>query len=147
MDTNAAPPSAIAPAPAGQQILAQQMDEAATKGDLETVSNLSAAHPESIDARNAWGSTPLTDASYNGRDAVVAWLLAHGADVNTQNNMLWTPLIHAARRGHVGAVRLLLANHADAGLKTNYGKTALDFAHEFHWPEVEALLKEDKSVK
>jgi hypothetical protein len=55
--------------------------------------------------------------------------------------MLWTPLIHAARRGHVGAVRLLLANHADVSLKTNSGKTALDFAHEFHWPEVEAMLK------
>ena len=130
-----------APAPAKPQTIAEQMDEAATKGDLETVSNLFAAHPESIDARNAWGSTPLTDASYNGRDAVVAWLLAHGADVNTQNNMLWTPLIHAARRGHVGAVRLLLANHADVSLKTNYGKTALDFAHEFHWLEVYAMLK------
>ena len=129
-----------APAPVVPQTIAQQMDDAATKGDLETVSNLFAAHPEFIDARNAWGSTPLTDASYNGRDAVVAWLLAHGADVNTQNNTLWTPLIHAARRGHAGAVRLLLANHADVSLKTNSGKTALDFAHEFHWPEVEAML-------
>lgn len=48
------------------------MDNAAARGDLETVSNLFTAHPELIDARNAWGSTPLTDASYNGRDAVVA---------------------------------------------------------------------------
>jgi len=132
--------SGVAPSPANLPTIAEQMDAAATKGDLKTVSNLFAAHPELIDARNAWGSTPLTDASYNGRDAVVAWLLAHDADVNTQNNMLWTPLIHAARRGHIGAVRLLLANHADVSLKTNYGKTALDFAHEFHWPEVEALL-------
>ena len=129
-----------APAPVVPQSIAQQMDEAATKGDLETVSNLFAAHPELIDARNTWGSTPLTDASYNGRDAVVAWLLAHGADVNTQNNTLWTPLIHAARRGHVGAVRLLLANHADASLQTNLGYTALDIARQYHWTEVEALL-------
>ena len=136
-----------APAPVVPQTIAQQMDDAATKGDLETVSNLFAAHPELIDARNAYGSTPLIDASFNGRDAVVAWLLAHGADVNTQNNMLWTPLIHAARRGHVGAVRLLLANHADASLRTDAGKTALDFAHEFHWPEVEAMLNEYKPVK
>jgi hypothetical protein len=61
-----------APVPAGLQTIAQQMDNAAARGDLETVSNLFTAHPELIDARNAWGSTPLTDASYNGRDAVVA---------------------------------------------------------------------------
>ena len=140
IDTNTAPTSALAPAPAALPTIAEQMDEAATKGDLETVSNLFAAHPELIDARNAWGSTPLTDASYNGRDAVVAWPLAHGADVNTQNNMLWTPLIHAARRGHVGVVRLLLAHHADVILRTNLGYTVLDIARQYHWPEVEALL-------
>jgi ankyrin repeat protein len=67
-----------------------------------------------VNARNAYGWTPLHVAAAGGDPAVVALLLQHGADVHAQSHIGTTPLDNATTRGGRKAViDLLLAHGAE----------------------------------
>ena len=127
----------------------RQLADAADQGDMAAVNLLIAEHPGLVNATegNPMDSTPLHFAAHNGHTDVIRVLLAHGANINARGFHGVTPLMDAAAIGQTEAVTLLLANHADPSLKDYSGKTALDFAHEGQWTKIEAMLKEDKSVK
>lgn len=63
-----------------------------------------------IDARNAWGATPLWIASHAGRLDVVRVLLDAGADRTLTDLQDTSPLDAAAEAGH-DAVCVTLMNH------------------------------------
>jgi ankyrin repeat protein len=123
--------------------VAQQMYDAAAKGDLATAKALLESHPEVLNATagNAFGSTPLHFAAYNGRLAVVELLLAHNADVNVANNYGVLPLHDAANQGHKEIVALLLAHKSLVDVKDKRGKTPLQYAVERGYRDVADLLR------
>jgi ankyrin repeat protein len=92
--------------------------------------------------------TALMPAASMGHIQVLKVLLEAGADINFQTVLEGdTALINAARSGHADCVRLLLQAGADPTLRDHRdksgtpGRTALDWAIDFHHPEIAALLQ------
>ena len=83
---------------AGQGLL-----QATEAGDIVQMAALLAKGAE-VNARNAYGWTPLHVAAAGGDPAVVALLLQHGADVHAQSHIGTTPLDNATTRGGRKAV-------------------------------------------
>ncbi len=76
------------------------------------------------------GYTPMHRAAYNGRCAVLRYLLTHGAAacVHARTADDWTPLHSAARWGQAKAAHLLLQNGASMSAITQGGQTPLHLA-------------------
>src|SRR5215813_2189460 len=97
---------------AGQVLL-----QATEAGDMVQMEALLAKGAE-INARNAYGWTPLHVAAAGGDPAVVALLLQHGAYVHAQSHIGATPLDNATTRGGRQAViNLLLAHGAKPSVR------------------------------
>jgi uncharacterized protein len=90
---------------AGQVLL-----QATEAGDIVQMAALLAKGAE-VNARNAYGWTPLHIAAAGGDPAVIALLLHHGADVHAQSHIGTTPLDNATTRGGRKAVIDLLLTH------------------------------------
>ena len=90
---------------AGQELL-----QATEVGDLAQMAVL-LTHGAEVNARNAYGWTPLHVAAAGGDPAVVTLLLQHGADVHAQSHIGTTPLDNALTRGGRKAVMDLLLAH------------------------------------
>lgn len=123
------------------------MSRAAVDGDLDSVKEY-ARQGQSVNAIDKWGWTPLMWAVYYGNFPVTKWLLDNGADPNiktqeTYGNYLpgTTALILAAAYEREDAVKALLAKNADKSVVDRKGKTALDYAEEYHFDRIVTLLK------
>lgn len=80
-----------------------------------------------VNARDAYGQTPLMyAASHNGPNAI-AELIVDLAEVDAQSTAGWTALMYAAR-DNPGVVEALLVRGADPTLSNSDGQTALDIA-------------------
>lgn len=126
------------------------MSRAAVDGDLNAVKEY-AGKGQSVNAIDKWGWTPLLWAVYYGNFPVTKWLLDNGADPNiktqeTYGNYLpgTTALILAAAYGREDAVKALLAKKADRTVVDRTGKTALDYAEQYQFDKVVALLKQHR---
>eukprot|EP00753_Platysulcus_tardus_P012213 PLAT3348.13.p2 GENE.PLAT3348.13~~PLAT3348.13.p2 ORF type:complete len:237 (+),score=56.19 PLAT3348.13:637-1347(+) len=94
-----------------------------------------------IDAKLTSGSTPLSSASYHGRNAVADALIEHGADVNAAQNSGWTPLMIASYRGHKHIALSLLAAGADTSVVNADGKTAEQCAADNGHTDIVAMIR------
>lgn len=97
------------------QLAGQVLLQATEAGDMVQMQALLAQGAE-VNARNAYGWTPLHVATAGGDPAVVDLLLQHGADVHAQSHIGTTPLDNASTRGGRQAVIDLLLVH---GAKPN----------------------------
>jgi ankyrin repeat protein len=121
----------------------EQLVEAASSGDKDTMRGLIEGDPELIHASLPSGMSPLTAALYHGKQAAVEWLLEQGVTVTiheaaalgddeTLNYMLnlepsllmqysfdgWTPLHLAAFFGGYEAATLLIERGADVNAQS-----------------------------
>ena len=78
-----------------------------------------------INMRGPGGMTTLMEASYNGCEKIVDFLLAQGADVHIRDDIGRTALIEASQNGHLNIVKSLIENNADVNTVTKKGDTAL----------------------
>ena len=96
----------------------------------------------SLDAVDKGGYTAMMLAASNNHAAAVELLLQRGAMVDHQESTEgWTALIWAAKQGHAKSVESLLRHRADPTLKDFGGKTAMDWASEGGYAEVQRLLQ------
>jgi len=95
------------------------------QGDIAAVEQHVAAVSD-LDARDAFGSTPLLVAATFGRVEAAAALLRGGADTELRNSDGATPLHVAAFLGHTEVVRALLDAGADPRSRDALGATAHD---------------------
>lgn len=106
----------------------KSMIKAAKSGDVGKITDLLAAEPDLIHARDTDDSTPLHCAAWRGHLEAVALFLRAGADVNAHNaNTHWgtTPL-HAAAHANQAAIAQLLIDHgADVNAADMNGHTPL----------------------
>lgn len=122
------------------------LHRAASEGH-ENVAHLLLEWGARVDARDAWGETPLHCAAGNfwrkGRqERLVCTLLDHGADVNARSFQAWTPLHRCALTGDRGVASLLLEQGADARTRTREGWTPLHIATRDGRVALAALLRE-----
>jgi cytohesin len=93
-----------------------------------------------VNAKDAWGGTPLHKAAANGKKEVAELLIAAGADVNAKTNND-TPLHAAASHGQTEVVELLIAKGADVNAKVKDGRTPLDKTEGKNHTETADLLR------
>jgi ankyrin repeat protein len=109
---------------------AQNIHEAAEKGDLARVKELVEKNPELVNAR-ATGQyaylkfTPLHFAAWKGHKDIVQYLIKKGTDIHAQDSDGSTPLYWAANFGHEEIVTALIQNGAEVNSKNNFGITPL----------------------
>jgi len=99
---------------------------AACLGDAGSLRFLIDATHSPIDARDAYGATPLHWAVSAGQQEAARFLLAEKADVNVKDRRSRAPLLLAAIEGHTEMIDLLLEHRAALDLfsLTALGRTA-----------------------
>jgi len=97
---------------------------------------------------NGSGWTPLHYAAFQGRPAMVRFLLEAGANKNAIAPNEYTPLMLAVRNGHEEAAKVLLYGDPDVNYKTRSGgDTALKLALQKGYEPVVSLLKRAGAVE
>ena len=102
---------------------AQNIHEAAWKGDLAKVKMLLKKNPRSINMKDESGMTPLHWAARGEHFEIIKYLINNGADVNVKNNDNVMALQFVI--GNKEAVQFLIAKGADVPVKGNTGKNLL----------------------
>jgi hypothetical protein len=110
-------------------------------GNLGRVDRLLARNAELVDARGAYGRTPLHMAAALGRTDVAGVLLTNGADVNAVADGGWTALHWAAMSGRLELVRRLIEDGAEVNARAEDDTTPLHWAERNGHEEVAAILR------
>ena len=120
-----APAMAQVPPTAVETAAYQGLHAAAARGDLPTLQKLLAARAE-VNARDAYGRTPLQVATYARQAEVIRALAQAGADLNLLENDRYDAVTIAAVADDEATLRLLLALGASAKqITSRYDGTAL----------------------
>lgn len=120
---------------------------AGAQGKTEILAYMLAHHEPDQTIVNRYGGNALIPAAEKGHLANVKLLLEDGrADINHQNSFGYTALIEAVAltdgsKVYQDIAKELLKHHADTKLRDNNGKTALDYANEKGYTELQTLLK------
>lgn len=112
-------------APTNNEAPSVAIHEAAFMGNLKVIEGHIAAKTD-LNARDEFGSSPLSIAATFGKTEVAKALIKGGADLNVRSADGSTPLHTAAFFCRTEIVEALLAAGADKGLRNNYGSTALE---------------------
>jgi hypothetical protein len=103
----------------------------------------SLANGGDINWKSQTGDTPIIIASSQPRNGkMVEFLCQQGADPNVRNMNGATALLLAAYWNHVDSVEALIKCKADKNIKDMWGRTALDYAEQYEYTRIIALLKE-----
>ena len=94
----------------------------AFEGELELLVSLLEGHDLNVDAADAHGDTPLSEAAASGAIDVMIELIKRGADVNSRGRFDRTPLYRACFAGHTSAALALLEAGADPRLYDAHGE-------------------------
>ncbi len=90
---------------------------------------------------NQSGWTALHYAAAVGNEEIVLMLLAKKAIVDAPAPNKTTPLMMAARSGHIRTIKLLLDHGADVRLRNDWDMSAIDFARDSDFTEIEEGLQ------
>jgi hypothetical protein len=95
-----------------------------------------------INARNAYGNSPLMQAALHSRVDTLRLLLARGANPDHRNDLGLTALHIAAKLGRGDMVRVLTHMDANPNIKDTYGNSPLQYAAaEKHFTVAQILLQ------
>lgn len=106
---------------------AQDIFEAARKGDIARMETLTNINPDTLTSSNNNGFTPLILAVYRNQTKAVEFLLKHKVDVNVSSPE-GTALLGACFKGNFALAELLLDHLADINATNQQGTTALMYA-------------------
>ncbi len=106
---------------------AQDVFEAARLGDLTRLRELVKLKPDTVNALNNAGFTPLIIAVYRDRIEAVEFLLASGANVDADSPE-GSALLGACYKGHLRLAQLLIGRGAALNRPNTHGTTALMYA-------------------
>lgn len=118
-------------------------------GSVEDIKALMEINPDTINAINSNGHTPLILATYNKNNTVALFLIDNVESVDTKSKE-GSPLMAAVVKGNVEIVEALLKKGANPDVNDTSNVTALIFATMFKHTEIVELLvnyKADKDIK
>ncbi len=87
--------------------------------------------PESVNATDTYGNTPLSFACYQNDIPMVSLLLDNGANMKKYSKILISPLHRAIQRGTLDIVKFLVEKGADINHKTSNGITPLHYGARY----------------
>jgi hypothetical protein len=120
---------------------AQDIIQAAKKGDLEVIKSILAADPAAVGAVDERGFTALHYAAINAHWDACIFLMDQGADVNAISGYKSTPLHAAAQHDNPEIVKLMIDRGANPNIRNSWGMTSLHMAVWRNCPKtVECLL-------
>ncbi|MBN2346588.1 MAG: ankyrin repeat domain-containing protein [Candidatus Aminicenantes bacterium] len=120
---------------------ADELHDAASKGDLRKVSEILETNPEPANQKDTvFGRTPLHWAARGVHLDVLGLLLEKGADPNARDNSGITALHSVSARGHREAATLLIAKGANVNAMDGFGRTPLAYALSGGHRELAAFL-------
>ena len=114
----------------GISVAAQDVFEAARKGDMTAMESLCGSTPDILNAANKEGYTPLMLAAYYGHDEMAIYLVKNGALIDGKSKY-GTPIMAATVKSNESIVDVLLENGADPNIQDTNGKTALLYCSTF----------------
>jgi hypothetical protein len=114
----------------GLALRADQIHEAAKRGDLAKVRSLVDRDPSLVAAKDKGGETPLHWAAFSGNVDLVRFLLDKGAEIDATSGRGLTPLAYTAVQGRIQAAGLLIERGADVNVRTPLDMTPLIIAAE-----------------
>ena len=88
----------------GTELSRNDVFDAVREGDTARVKALLRENPHAVAFRDKLYGTPLHNAAWDGKYAIVALLLQSGAEVNAREFQNFTPLHCAAVNGHASVV-------------------------------------------
>lgn len=97
-------------------------------------------HPEEIEARDSFGSSPLHYAARFHAPSAAESLILHGANIEARNKEAATPLHLAAFSGAESVVDILIKHGADINVRNELAETPLDLAMKAKNREVTSQL-------
>ncbi|MFT5103807.1 MAG: ankyrin repeat protein [Candidatus Latescibacterota bacterium] len=109
---------------------AQDVFEAARKGDMKTLESLCGSTPDILNASNDEGYTPLMLAAYYGHENMISYLVKGGAIIDGKSKY-GTPIMAATVKNNETIVDVLIAHGADPNIQDANGKTALLYCSTF----------------
>jgi ankyrin repeat protein len=112
---------------------------AVEKNHIEAVKRL-LDYGADIDACDNGRLTPLVMAASRGYTELSLLLVEKGADVNIQHIKGWTALIDATAHNDVKLVKALLLAGANKELKAKNGLSAIDYARQYGFKNIEKIL-------
>ena len=113
--------------------------DACRNGSVSDVVSIYTKNPNSINATNEAGYTPLILACYHGKSAIVKFLVDKVDDINGISDY-GTPLMAAVVKGNIEIIQMLLARNADTNVADANGTTALHYATLFKQTEIVKML-------
>lgn len=106
------------------------------KNKYEDIPRISQAKKKEMNELTSTGTSPIHEASFEGKEECLRELIKCGADVNLTDDESWTPLHAAVLGGHLGCVSLLIEAGADLFAES----------HEKQLPFHVAIKKRDDAV-
>ncbi len=119
----------------------QKVHQFTLAGDIVALTRELDEHPESVQAVDEGGRTPLCMAALRTSETVVKLLLDRGADVN-EICLGATPLMLSAQEGYVENCKVLLAAGAHMTARDAEGRTALERAIRWNQWAAAAFLRD-----
>lgn len=109
------------------KVVAQDIFDVARSGNMAKMEELVKLKPDTVNARNEHGFTPLIIAAYRNQLRAVEFLLKHKADIHATSPE--GPVILAAcYKGNLELTELLLKYNADVNAQNDKGTSALMYA-------------------
>lgn len=118
--------------------------DVARSGSIDELKELISINPDTINAINENGYTPLTLAAYNANDSVALYLVDKVKDING-NSKYGTPLSAAVFKGRTEIVRALVNAKANPNIADTNGSTPLHYAIIIRNEEMIKMLVEAKA--
>ncbi|XP_055903642.1 ankyrin repeat domain-containing protein 49 [Eupeodes corollae] len=98
------------------------------EGQIDKVREILELNPETVNAVDEDGYTPLHRACYNNFVDIAKLLLQYNANLNAQTELKWTPLHSACKWSNAECAALLLQHGADVNAKSDGLQTPLHVA-------------------
>lgn len=94
-------------------IKAQDIYQAVSDGDLDSVKKIVEAYPEAVNSSDDKGNTPLHIAVLEAKVDILQYLITNGADINAKNRQSMSPLYYACLEKKTDVVQMLVQHGAD----------------------------------
>ncbi|XP_062503574.1 uncharacterized protein LOC134180443 isoform X2 [Corticium candelabrum] len=118
-----------------------QLREAASRGNVDQVSDLLERKGADVNSRDTNGWTALHWAAVHNNSAVISYLIQKGVHVNEATKDGYTALQMAAVNNYFSVVACLMQHDADINATSSKGETVLELVKKYNHKETIKIIE------